>query len=418
MKIVIANRRYFESGGPERYFLQIIEQLQKGGHDAIPFSVRRKWNLKTPYDRYFVSPPAGEDALYYRDYNVGFIKKVRILLNAVYSFEARRNMDRLIREQGVDLLYLLGIVNDISSSVIDAAKKNSIPVVLRASDFNIFCPQYLFMRNARTCTECEDYGYKRALKYRCLKDSLAVTGVRVLSMYMHRLMRVYSRVDAFVAPSVYMRDTFIKAGFPEEKVHHIQSFFNADDVEPCYENDGYILYFGRVDANKGVINLIKAYEMGGFSVPLHIVGASADGEDERLMAYVRERNISNVKFISFKNRNELVPIIQRSIFAVVPSVWPDNSPMTVLEAMSCGKPVIGSDLGGISEQITPECGILVPPYDPAPIAKAMERLLSGPELVVSMGMEGHKRVKNHYSIKSHYDKLLSLFSGLLDKGGS
>lgn len=416
MKIVIANRRYFESTGPERYLFGIKERFEQDGHEVLPFSVRYSMNRETPYAKYFVSPPGDEETLYFKDYNkkLSLTAKLGILANSIYSIEARRNLGKLLDDHGADLVYLLGIATSISPSVIDAAKSRGIPVILRASDFFIFCAEYTFMRNRATCRECETSGHIRALRYRCLQDSLSVTGARVLALYIHQWLGIYKKLDGVIAPSLCMREAFLKAGFPGEKVHHIPSFFNAPSVQPCYENDGYIIYFGRIDMDKGVENLIRAYEIGGFRAPLYIVGNSSDGEDIRLMDYVREKKILNISFLGFREKKELLPLVQRAMFSVVPSVWPDNSPNSVLEAMACGKPVIGSDTGGISEQITPECGILVPPCDPKALALAIDSLLSDPEKVISMGKNGRHRVEHEYTIENHYNMLLSVFKKLVN----
>lgn len=422
MRIVLANRRYFESTGPGRYLFKITERLEKDGHQVLPFSISWKWNKNTPYAKYFISPPASEDTLYYKDYKdkLNFFQKLRVLANTIYSFEARKKMGELIDDYDIDLVYLLGIVTGISPSVIDAAKKYRIPVVMRLSDFFLFCPEYTFDRfNAKgeriCCRECEVYGYKRALKYKCLQGSLAVTGARVLSMYIQKWLKIYDKVDAFIAPSLCMCEALLKAGYSQEKIYHVPSFFDSQTVEPCYENDGYILYFGRVDIDKGVIHLIKAYEIGRFKEPLLIVGESSDGEDKRLMQYVQEKKIANINFVGFKQLQELIPLIQRAVFTVVPSVWPDNSPMTVLESMACGNPVIGSDLGGISEQITPESGLLVPPNDPAALASSIDSLLSNPQKIADMGKKGRQRVEMEYSIEKHYSVLMTVFRKLINR---
>ncbi|MBI4847209.1 MAG: glycosyltransferase family 4 protein [Nitrospirae bacterium] len=415
MKIVIVNRRYFESTGPERYFFGITERLEKDAHQVIPFAVRFKMNKKTPYERYFVSPIADEETLYYRDYKdkLNFIQKLRVASNAIYSFEAKKKIGQLIDDHGVDLVFLVGIANSISPSVIHAAKKRNIPVVMRVSDFFMFCAENTFLRDRKVCRECEIYGYTRAFKYKCLHNSLSVVGVRVLSMYIHRWLKVYDKVDAFITPSLCMREAFLKAGFPEEKLFHIPNFINVDNLAPKYENAGYMLYFGRIDMDKGVINLIKAYEKGGFHVPLLIAGASSDGEDKRLMEYVMENGIKNITFLGFKGRDELVPLIRDAMFTVVPSIVLDNNPQSVVESMACGKPVIGSDIGGISEQITSESGVLVPPGDIDAIREAIALLLSNPQKVIDMGRQARKRVEKEYSLENHYNKLISIFERLV-----
>ena len=84
MNIVIANRRYFESTGPERYLFQITERLEKDRHHVFPFSVKWKMNKKSSYDSYFVSPPFDEESLYLKD----FVDKMS-LFQSIWSFKEK-----------------------------------------------------------------------------------------------------------------------------------------------------------------------------------------------------------------------------------------------------------------------------------------------------------------------------------------
>ena len=68
MKIIIVNYRYFVSGGPERYLFNVMDLLQKNGHEVIPFSIKNKLNKASEYDGYFMEPVSKDDEVYFSEY--------------------------------------------------------------------------------------------------------------------------------------------------------------------------------------------------------------------------------------------------------------------------------------------------------------------------------------------------------------
>ena len=409
MRIVIANRRYFESSGPERYLFSIKQMLEAHGHKVYPFSVKRKDNYECETSGYFVNPPAGEDVLFYKDYKVSKLQALKIFRNAIYSGEAYKKMRKLLIDKQIDVLYLLGIVNDISPSVIDAAYSLKIPVVMRISDYYLLCPEYRFLRDEKICQECFS-GYYYALKYKCVQGHFAPTFTRVLSMYIHKWLKIYDKVNYFITPSECMRQNMIQGGFDGEKIKFIPSFFELKGQQVCFENKGYILYFGRISRDKGVHVLLEAINRGRISVPVVIAGESTDETLGELKDYVSKYDLQNVVFVGFKKGNELEELIKGAIFTVVPSVWLDNSPMTVLESMAYGKPVIGSNIGGIAEQIADECGLKFEVGNAEELAHEIKDLLSNPERIINMGKKGRERIETCYSPGKHYESLTNIFS--------
>lgn len=413
MKIAIANRRYFESSGPERYLFSIKQMLERNDNQVYPFSVKRKNNYECVSSEYFVNPPAGEDALFYKDYSVTKLQAVKIFCNAIFSFEAYRKMRKLLKVKKVDLLYLLGIVNDISPSVINAAYSRGVPIVMRISDFYLLCPEYRFLRDGMICQECL-HGYYNAFKYMCVQHRFAPTFTRVLSMYIHRWLKMYDKVSCFITPSECMRQNMIRGGFPSEKIIFIPSFLDIKDKEPCYEDKGYILYFGRISRDKGIHILLEALYQGRIGTPVLIVGESTDKTLEELKEYVANHKLKNVEFAGFKRGKELEEIIKGAIFTVVPSLWLDNSPMSVMESMAFGKPVIGSDLGGISEQIADGCGMKFTAGSSSELAHKIEDALSLPKkLLIEMGRLGRERIETFYTPQRHFELLMKVFTQAL-----
>jgi hypothetical protein len=96
MKIVGCNMRYFVSGGPERYIFGLKKILESHGHEFIPFSVAYQRNEPTPFQKYFVAPPGDPAQIYFKDLALSLAQKLKFGLNAIYSFDAKKKLMRLI----------------------------------------------------------------------------------------------------------------------------------------------------------------------------------------------------------------------------------------------------------------------------------------------------------------------------------
>ena len=412
MRIVGVNKYYYLEGGPERYLLSLAEYLGQRGHEIIPFSVAYPKNLPSEYSRYFVSPAGSGEEAKLNKLKGGLAVKLRIAARSIYSMEARRRLETLIDDTKPDIVYCLNIVNHISPSVIDAAYGRNVPVVLRMSDYYLVCPNYLLLRDGRVCNDCER-GYYHALHHKCVYGSMAATLTRVVGMYLHKWMGIYKKVGAYVAPTRYMREILIRGGFEAEKIHYIPTFVNLSDWEPRFDNDGYILFYGRLSPEKGVEVLLSAYAQAGVSEPLLIVGRGYS-EDylERIKGLASELVGDRVQFLGQKFGNELREIVRGAKYVVVPSIIPDNAPNVVYESFAAGKPVIASNFAGLAEQVGQDAGVLVEPGSVEGLAEAMSSLSSDTVAVERLGRAGRNKVETENSIEVHVDKLMRLFESL------
>jgi glycosyltransferase involved in cell wall biosynthesis len=414
VNILICNNRYFPSTGPEKYLFAITGMLEAQGHRVIPLAIDWDETVATPYRPYFVPPPIDGQSVYFRQYRDRLTLKNqwRMFAYASYNRAAKAAAARLIAEQQIDLMYVLHTVNMLSPSVIDAAAAARIPVVMRLSDFNLLCPAYIFMRDGQVCTECLG-GMQHALRYRCLQHSLPVTAARVLAMQTQKARGIYHRVNAFIAPSRFMADMVDRHFAPARgKVHHIPSFADLADIPPTANNGGYLLFFGRVAPDKGVDWLLQAHARLPRPVPLIIAGEPSDGEMERLQGCVAPHQRGAVQFVGFKQGRDLRDLIVGAIATVQPSRWHDNAPMSVYESLAHGKPVIGSNLGGIAEQITPDCGFLVEPGDVGALAERMQQVIDDPDLAARLGANARLRAATEYSQAVHLRRLLRVFAAV------
>jgi len=412
VRILICNNRYFVSGGPERYLFSIMRMIEENGHTVIPFAVDFARNEPTPYAKYFVPHPVDRNAVYFREMQLDRRQKLRLLLATLYSFEARRRVRDIIRAERIDLVYALQIDNYLSPGLIDGAHSLGVPIVSRQSDFHLMCPAYHFLRDGRPCEECRN-GLYHAVKYRCLKGSVAVSAGRVLGMYLERGLGTVGKISALVTPSDFLRRKLIEFGHSPDKVCHIPTPIAVVPPSTSSEGGDYLLYTGNLNPHKGVRYLVEAMHHLP-QVRLKIAGQASEGDAE-IGAVIERYGLRNVEMVGFKAAEDLAALYRGAVAVVAPALWYENMPHSVLEGMAYGKPIIASNIGSLPELVEDRVnGLLVEPADSRHLATAIADLLSSPQTMARMGAASRERALRNHSVSVHYARLHQLFRWCID----
>lgn len=413
MRVIVANYRFFITGGPERYMFNFMAAAQRHGVEVIPFSVQNPENQPTEYERYFAKPRA--DALMYADTKHTFKNLYGMVRSVVWNSDAENRLRKLIRDTRPDAVYILHEVNHLSPSIIRAAKKEGVRVVHRISDFFILCPKYDLLCGDDICEACIHGRYGKALRRRCVKDSLPATLLRVSAMKLYKLNRVFDDVDMFIAPSSFTREKLIEGGIPEEKILHIPTFIDSDSIVPSWSHEKYFLFLGRVARQKGTIYAVKAMEKlrdSGFV--LKITGSPADLEaDEELKHCIEDSGLEDkIIFTGFLSGAALDELIDNAACVVCPSIWYENMPNAVLEAYAHGKPVVASRLGSLAELVEDgETGFLFTPRDHYELAECLREFVNDEGLSVRLGKNARIKCEDEYSEDVHMERVLNCLSG-------
>ncbi len=420
MKILIANKFFFVNGGTDRYFFEIMSELQSKGHHAIPFSVRHHISKPSPYLSYFLPPPGPPHQTHYASIKLKEANWLRLLDRSIYSVEARVRLGRLLKTFGpVDVAYLLNIYNYMSPSIIHTLRRHRIPIVMRVGDYNLQCANYLFLRNGEPCVLCAGGAYYHAMKFRCVKKSGWLTALRVFSMYVHKILKLYDHVKAFIVPCHFMKSMLLQGCIPQQKIHILKwpvKIDKEDNVEPLKWRRPYILYFGRISYEKGLNTLLKAYQNGAsvMAADLVFVGRDYDGELARLKSMVQSPFKENVHFIGFVEQEELRRWIRGSLFTVVPSRWYDNAPLSVYESYALKRPVVAARLGGLAEQVEDKVtGKLYSPESVSELSAALEWMLKDSARREALGKNGFDKVQRENNLKDYVQKLIDVFQSVL-----
>jgi len=398
MKILLANKFFFRNGGSEVVMFQERDFLIRSGHEVVDFSMHDERNVDSSYSSYFVGR---------QDYRGGGkLGKIKAALSLVHSPEAVRKIGALIDETRPDLVHCHNIYHQLTPSIIGAAKSRGVPVVLTLHDYKPVCPAYSRLSQGQPCSDCLDGGYFSVLRKRCAEGSLGKSALLYAEATVQRWMESYEKVDRFLAPSRFMQDSVLHRFRPDQ----VELFYNGVDanaIPVSGRDEGYVLYLGRLSGEKGIETLLCAHDTAGVAWPLVVAGTGPLAETFRAQ-------YGKARFVGHLSGNALAETLSGAAVVVVPSEWYENCPMSVLEAMAYGKPVVGSRMGGIPELVEDgETGLLFDSGDASQLRDCLDSLMVDPVRRRLMGQKARQRVEREFSLQVHNTRLMSLYQRLL-----
>lgn len=398
MRILFANKFFWPSGGSERVMFQERRCVLDAGGEVADFSMRDPRNLPSPTADHFVS---------HVDYNAtgGPLRSLRTALSFIHNTEAMRKARDLAEAFRPDIVHLHNIYHQLTPSIIRPFKRAGSKVVLTLHDYKLACPAYLMLdKNGRICDICAGNRFHRAAATRC-QGSLARSLLLSAEAIWHAWRGSYDLVDAFLAPSRYMGNA-VAGRIGPERLKIIPNGVDTGYFAPTWEDRGYALYLGRLSREKGLDTLLDA--QAGMTDPPPLAVAGGGPLAERVAAS------PGVDALGVLEGDALRRALAGAAFVAVPSRWRENCPMSVLEAMAMGKPVVASRLGGLPELVEHGVtGLLFEPGDTEGLARCMARLSGDATLRRTMGEAARQRAENKFSLARHCRELLNIYHGLL-----
>ncbi|MFZ5773247.1 MAG: glycosyltransferase family 4 protein [Thermodesulfobacteriota bacterium] len=399
MKILLANKFFYLNGGSERVFFQERDFLIGKGIGVVDFSMEDARNFKSPFSSLFVPK------ISYHDVS-GVWKKLQQGFSLVHSPIAVKKIKQLVDQEKPEIAHLHNIYHQLTPSIIPVLKKNGIKVVLTLHDCKLICPSYLALKDTKICIECEGKYFFKPIMTNCQKSRMQGL-LFSLEAYWHKWRGSYDAVDLFLAPSKFLAEHVAKR-IPAEKIVVLRNGIDCEEYQPNYTDNGYALYFGRLSAEKGIETLLQAHGKMKRDLPLKVVGTGPLDEKLRTAHPAAE-------FLGYKSGQELKDIVANAAFVVVPSECYENCSMVVLESMAFGKPVIGSRIGGIPEQIeNDKTGYLFEAGNVEELALKMDILSDDQQLRVVMGQTGRNKLEAEYSLSGHCRQLVSIYKELTE----
>lgn len=316
---------------------------------------------------------------------------------------ARRTVREISEQIAVfrpDVIHVHNTFPLISPSLYWAAAGAGVPVVQTLHNFRLMCLNALFLHNGSVCEGCMGRLPWRGVARACYRGSHAASSALAAMLAVHRGLGTYrKKVTRYIALNEFCRRKFIEAGLPAERVAVKPNF--VDFVLPAPVERSGLLFVGRLSAEKGVATLAEAAQRTCAGA-LRVAG---DGPEAKSL-----EGILGVTCLGAVSGEVVRVEMSRAVALVVPSIWYENFPRTIVEAMACGLPVIASRIGALAELVKDgETGLLFEAGDAGELAEKMNWALAHPAEMAAMGRSARAHYEANFTADRNYQQLMAIY---------
>lgn len=402
MRVALVNKYWYLKGGAEQVVFDTKEILENHGHEVSYFGMAHPDNI---FHNDFFVPHIDYEKFH------GF-GKIKAGIKSIYNAEARKLFGAFLDCYRPEIIHLHNIYHQLSFSILDEAFKRSIPVVMTLHDYKMMSPNYRLFHHGSMDMSMLGGNYYRCMLNNC-GESFSRSFILTAEAYFRKWKKYQEKISVFIAPSIWMKEIAIRSKLPESHVQIIPNPTQINEVERSSISDkGFVLYFGRFSEEKGLLVLLNAAKKTP-EISYQIVG---DGPLRlRLEKTIQDENLHNVKLFPFQSGNMLIDTIKGSRLTVLPAIWPENSPLSIIKSIGNNRIVIGTMVGGIPEMLPKN--VLVSPNNPEELAQMIREWYG----VSSREREQivkkiQKNLLTKHSSEHYYSLLLPCYEKVLSHG--
>ena len=392
MKILLSNKFYYRRGGDCIYMLNLEKLLKAHGHEVAVFAMDYPENLDTPWKKYFPKN----------------MSKLMAFTRPFGSHEVKSTFKKLLDDFKPDVVHLNNVHTQLSPVMAELAHQRGIKVVWTLHDYKLLCPRYDCLKNGKTiCETCFSGDKKACLDNKCMKGSKLASFIGYKEAVTWNRERLEASTDVFICPSQFMANKMVQGGFLKSKMQTLCNFIDVekckfaptdgtdytDDVVVLPKKEDYYCFIGRLSHEKGAKTLIEAANQLPYK--LVIIGGGPLMDELTSVAH------TNIKFVGFKQWDDIKQLVGKARFSVIPSEWYENNPLSVIEAQCLGTPVLGANIGGIPEltDYTFSSGNI------ADLRSKIEKMWNSKLDYQQIASDAQHR----YDAETYYDKLINIY---------
>jgi len=371
-------------------------------------------NLRSKWDEFFV-PQQDYDAR-------GWRERWNTATRFVHNSQAADRLRALIRTIRPDVAHLHNIYHQITPAILDVLRAYDVPTVMTLHDYKLICPNYSLFTAGAYCYRCRGGRFYHATLQRCGRGTFAGGALLTFEAYWQRARGAYNGVFRFVAPSRSLRDRFIDAGFPGRRVVYVPPFIPRREMlrdagacaggkTPETRTGDYVVYAGRLSAEKGVETLIEAIaRVDDLELIVCGEGPLRGRLEERARTCARGR----VHFTGHLERGALEAIVRDSCASVLPTRSPENAPYAVLEASAAGVPVIVSNMGGLPEMARVVAGSIFENGNVDDLVRKLTEVVGNPRRERARVAAAREQALAYFGERRHIDAVESIYAGAVE----
>jgi glycosyltransferase involved in cell wall biosynthesis len=298
-----------------------------------------------------------------------------------------------------------------------ACQAEGVATVQTLHNFRPLCLNAQFLRQGVVCQDCLGKVPWRGVLRRCYRNSIFSSAVVANMIMVNRRRRTWQElVDAFVAMSEHTRQQFIAGGFPADRILLKPNFIvdpGMNEAPPSSSRS--IAYIGRLSPEKGVHILLAAWAKLRSDKPAALLIVGDGPARPALQQQARQLGFAepDVVFTGWKTREEVQALLPSVRAWVLPSLWFEGGgcPVSLVEALAAGRPLIVSGLGGIREMVEDGGnGLHCIPGEPQSLAEAIGRILSDDALADALGLSARRTFETRHLPAQNFQRLMEIYA--------
>lgn len=330
-------------------------------------------------------------------------------ISAVWSRGAARRVREAIEANGSQVVHVHNTFVSASPSIYNAADMCRVPIVQTLHNYRLICPAATAYRAGHPCTDCMGRTIPwPAVIHSCYRGSRAQSAVVAASLAFGRATGTYSRrIGAYLALTKFQRDLLVQGGLPADKIRVVPNFLEPDPGMASGPRSGF-LFVGRLSEDKGVPTLVDAAAL----MP-GLVRVAGHGPLSPLVE--NAAGTGDLEALGRLEKSAVFDQLRGAVAMVLPSVWFEGLPVSVLEAYATGTPVIASKIGSLAEVIEDGVtGLLAIPGDAGDLADRLRWASDHPDEMRQMGSNARLEYETKYRGSTHLTALLETYRRLIE----
>jgi glycosyltransferase involved in cell wall biosynthesis len=341
--------------------------------------------------------------------DVDGLSPLSLARQTLWSGRTARELAQVIGRFRPDVVHAHNTFPLISPSLYWAAARAGVPVVQTLHNFRLMCLDALFLREGRVCEDCTGRLPWRGVARACYRDSRAASAALAGMLTLHRGLGTYRhKVARYIALNEFCRGKFIEGGLPAERVVVKPNFVDWGETQPHADpmpvgggDRKGLLFVGRLSVEKGVAVLAGAMALA----PGAQMRVAGEGPQAGLLD-----GAAGVTRLGSLPGEAVRQEMRRALALVVPSIWYENFPRTIVEAFACGLPVIAGRIGALAEIVRDgQTGLLFEPGDAADLAQKMAWAQAHPDAMARMGRNARAEYEANYTAGINYRQLTAIY---------
>jgi glycosyltransferase involved in cell wall biosynthesis len=384
VKVLIINKFAQVTGGADRHALDVIRLLREQGHAVQLLSTANPQNLERVGQ--FVEPSVTSASRY------GLSVKARASAarRALWNREAARATSEIFATFQPDIVHTHKLYPQLSVAPVVIAKRHGVPVVQTIHDYEFISA------NPLNSTACALDRQEETVAFRALN-----TATFAVRRYVHR-----PRVTTWIAVSEAVATIHREHGI--EPVI-IRNFVVSDRAEvPTRVQREGVLYVGRLTAEKGSDVIIEAARL----LPNVRFTVAGMGPDAPLIE-AAARELPNLVFLGRVAPTEVASLLRAAVMSLMPSRWQEPGPLTALEAMCAGTPIVAFDSGGLAEYVRRADAGIVVENTAAALVDGCRTLLESQTAWQRASDGGRAGVASSFSAERYAHEIVDVYEGAL-----